>query len=155
HVRIPRADLFPDSMEVDHVLAVRVIRRQVGPAAEPFLVALGEVAEVGVHRGYHGTARMQHQRDAGGRETPPRTRNLSGEFLTHLAEHIGEVDARLLEDTALDQDTRPAAAATVALPKVFAEPAGAVQLLQGGADAVLQIPKVSGGRSAEVGWRHV
>ena len=67
---VPRADCFPGLMKVDHVLPVRIIRRQIGTAAEP-CCPLGEKAKVGVHRRHHRVARMQHQRDAGGGEWRP------------------------------------------------------------------------------------
>ena len=84
---------------------------------------------------------MQHQRDAGGGEIDPFAGNLGGEFRRHLPEHLGEVDAGLLEDAAIGQDARTAAAAAGPLPEVLAEPARAIDLLQAGADAVLQVFK--------------
>src|SRR5262249_29619889 len=96
-------------------------------------------------------ARVQHQRDAGGGEVAALARHLGGELLRHLPEHFREVHARLLEDAPLRQHARPPAAAALALPGVLAETAAAVQLLQAGADAVLQLAKVIGGAGCQIG----
>src|SRR5207302_1879263 len=76
------ADAPPGPVEVDDVLAEGVVGREVGAAAEPLLVALGQEAEVGVDGGHEGVARVQHQRDAGrGDGAAPGTRQcLAGHF---------------------------------------------------------------------------
>src|SRR5581483_749939 len=135
------ADALPDAVEVDHVLAPGVVGRQVGAAAEPLPRALGEEAEIGVDGGHQGAARVQHQGDAAGGEVAALAGDLAGELLGHLAEDVGEVDAGLLEEAAISQDARAAAAAAGPLPVVFAE-ARAVHLLQGPRDAILEVPEV-------------
>ena len=129
-------------MEVDDVLAVGVIGRQVGAAAEPLAVALGEQAEVGVDRRDHRVARMQDERDAAGGEGSALAGDLLAELRRHLAVHLREVDAGLLEDAAFLEDARSAAAAAAALPAILAEGL-AVQPLQRGDDAVLQVAKIA------------
>src|SRR5262249_47860170 len=55
---VASAHRLPGAVEVDDVIAPRVIRRQVGAAAEPPLVALGKEPEIGVDGGHHGAARV-------------------------------------------------------------------------------------------------
>src|SRR5262249_22421603 len=105
------ADALPRLVKRDDVFAEGVIRREVGPAAEPGAVALGQVAEVGVYRRHQRAARVQHERDAGRGEAIALARYLLGELRRHLAENFGEIDASLLEDRALDHDARASAPA--------------------------------------------
>src|SRR5581483_7734854 len=113
-------------------------------AAEPGRAAAAQEAEVGVRRGHHGAAGVQHQREPGGVEAEPVAGQGGGEVLLELAVDGGDVDAGLLEDRALLQDAGRAAAATPALPLVEAEAAVAVEALQGGADLLLPVLDVLG-----------
>src|SRR5262249_20599385 len=131
------ADTLPGLVEGDYILAERVVRREIGPAAEPGALALGQVAEIGVHRWHEWAARVQHQRNAGRCEARPFAWNLFGEFRRHVAEDFREVGARLFEDGALDHDARASPSAALALPGVFAELARSVGLFQRGGDAIL------------------
>src|SRR5262249_52980710 len=54
------------SMEMNGVVAVWIVWRQIRSAAEPRGVTLLEIPEVGMNRGDHRALRMQHQRNAGG-----------------------------------------------------------------------------------------
>src|SRR5262249_5307103 len=74
------AGVAPGAMEVNHVLAARVEGGQIGPAAEPRLVSLGEIAEVGVDGGHVRVARVQDERNADGGEGPAFARDLPGEL---------------------------------------------------------------------------
>ncbi len=136
---------LPDAMEVDDVFLEGIKRSQIRAAAEPLLVSLGEEAEVGVHGGDEGIARVQHQGDAGGGEGAAAAGNLGGKLLRHVPEDIGEVDAGFLEDAAAGQHAGAAAAAAGALPDVLLEAPAAVALLQGGANPVLQVPEIAAG----------
>ena len=92
------ADRLPGPVEVDHVFEQRVVRRQVGPAAEPGAVALGEEAEVGVDGRHVRVARVQDERDAGGGERVPSPGSClanSGAISPKTSEKF---DAGLLED---------------------------------------------------------
>ena len=149
--RMPGADVLPDAMEVDHVLAERIVRRQVRAAAEPLLVSLRQEAKVGMHRRHHRILRMQHQRHARGDEPPTLARHMRCELGRHFAVDQRPVDAGLLEDAAVGEDARPAAAAAGAVPGVFAKRL-AVDLGDAGADAVLQIAEI-GGCGVEIGHR--
>ena len=95
-------------------------------------------------------ARVQHQRDAGGGEVAALAGDLLGELLGELAVDVGEVDAGLLEDAALGQHARPPAAAALRAARGPRGSGRAVELLQGGADAVLQVAEVLGGAAAKV-----
>src|SRR5262249_32060890 len=90
------------------------------------------------------------QRNTSGGEVAALAGNLGGELLRHLSEHFREVDAALLEDGAVRDDARPPAAATLALPGVLAEARPAAELLQAGANAVLQLAEVIGGTCFQV-----
>src|SRR5207245_1052003 len=100
--------------------------------------SLGQETKVGVDRRDHRTARVQHERNAGGGELAALAGNLGGELLGKLAGDVGEVDAGFFEDATFTEDARPAAATPFALPGVFAE-AAAVQLLQRRRDTVLKL----------------
>src|SRR5262249_50757650 len=121
--------------------------RQVGPAAEPLLVALGQETKVGVDGRHEGVARVQHQGDAAGGEGTALTGDLPAELLGHLAVDVGEADAGLLADAALLPHTGPPAAAAGTLPGVLVE-ALAVQLFEAGDDAVLQAAEIGRGAFA-------
>src|SRR5262249_15995450 len=129
-------------------------RREVGPAAEPGAVALGQVAEVGVYRRHQRAARVQHERDAGRGEAIALARYLLGELRRHLAENFGEIDASLPEARALDHDARASAPAALALPGVFAKLACPVRLLEPGGDAILQSTEVIDRAAVHVGRDH-
>jgi hypothetical protein len=66
---------------------------------------------------------------------------------------IRKVDARLLEDTALSEHARPAAPAAFALPAILAEVL-AVELFQGGDNALLKVEEMGGSAMAEREGRH-
>src|SRR5262249_43531840 len=83
--------------------------------------------------------------DAGGRETPAFAGNLASKLLGKLTVNVREIDASLLEDAAVFEHARPAPAAAFALPQVFAKARGAVGLLQGGADVVLEGTEIGRG----------
>src|SRR5262249_14125043 len=137
HLDMALANPFPNAVEVDDILAVGIVRCQVGPAAEPFLGAPGEKAEIGVDRRHQGAARMEDERQARRGGIEPFTRKLAGEFLGHPAEYIRPIDACFFKDTPFGQDTRAAATAALAAPKVLPKAACTVQFFQGGANAVL------------------
>jgi hypothetical protein len=61
---------------------------------------------------------------------------------------VGEVDAGLLEQPALHQDARPSAAPAGTLPGVLTK-ALAVEVFEGGDDAVLQAAEVIDGSFAK------
>ena len=54
-----RADRLPGFMEVNRIFAIRIVRRQIGAAAEPVLVSLGEEAKVGMDGRHERAARVQ------------------------------------------------------------------------------------------------
>src|SRR5947207_1453992 len=87
--RMPGAGRLPGAVKMDDIFAERVIGRQIGAAAEPALVSLGQKAEIGMDGRHERIAWMQNQRDAYGSEIPALAGNLSGEFLGELAMNIG------------------------------------------------------------------
>src|SRR5262249_21640681 len=127
----------------DHVLTKGIVRRQIHAAAEPLAPAFCQEAEIGVDGWHEGIARVQDKRDAGGGEIASFAGNLRGEFLGKLTEDIGEVDAGPLKDAAVLKHARPPAASAFALPEILAKVAAAIRLLQAGADAILEVAKVS------------
>jgi hypothetical protein len=78
----------------------------------------------------------------------PLAGKLRGELRRHLSEDLGEVDPRLLEDAAFDQDARPSAAAAGTVPGVFPKARLPVRLLQADANAVLKVAKIGHGARA-------
>ena len=62
--------------------------------------------------------------------------------------HVGEVDAALLEDRAVGDDARAAAAAAGPRPRVLAEERAAVGRLERRGDAVLQLAEEGRGATA-------
>ena len=108
-------------MEVDARPRDRVIRRQVGAAAEPRALALVRKRKLAWTVGTIRVARVQHQRDAGRGEGAPLAGRSAGELLGQLAVDVGEVDAGLLEDRAVLQHAGTPAAAALAPPVVLAE----------------------------------
>src|SRR5205085_9393566 len=55
------ADLLPGAMEVDDVFTARVVRCQVGAAAEPLLGPAAKKAKIRVHGRHQRTTRVKHQ----------------------------------------------------------------------------------------------
>src|SRR5579875_487796 len=142
------ADALPDLVKVDDVLAVGIIRGQVGTAAEPLALALAEIAEIGVDGRYHRTAGMQYQGEAAGGEFAAFTGHLRRELFGQLPMHIGEVDAAFLEDGALANDARPPTAAARTPPGILLETRPTVKLFQRGDNTILQLLEIT--RSAAV-----
>ena len=63
-------------VEVNGVVPEKVVRREVGPAAEPDRVALLDAAKVRVRRRHHRRLRMKHERHAGRPKRAPRARHV-------------------------------------------------------------------------------
>src|SRR5690606_15131528 len=96
-------------------------------------------------RGRHvGVFRVDHQRYAEGLEAA--TGQLgpvsAGRRRQAGTEHVGEVDAALLDQRPVFDDPGTTAATGGALPGILAENGLAVLALQGGADAILQIEQI-------------
>mmetsp|Transcript_1261 Transcript_1261/g.3862 ORF Transcript_1261/g.3862 Transcript_1261/m.3862 type:complete len:325 (+) Transcript_1261:225-1199(+) len=148
------ADVLVRLVEVRDVLFKEVRWCDVGAAAKPPHAAVRlEVAVVEVHRRRHRVARVHHRREAAREEGNPfarrvplgavgatRRRRLQG-VLRHRAVHDGEGAARLLEDVAVAEHARDAAAAARPRPHILAE-LGPVEFGDGFADGVLSPPAV-------------
>src|SRR5688572_5828639 len=133
------------AMPVKHVLAHRVVRRQVEAAAEPphgraVCRLRDEVTEVQVRRRHVRVVRVQHERDAHRRERRSRERRpvVRGRSGQARGRDFGIVDAALLDERAVLQHARFAAAAARALPAVAAEGCHAVGALDRVDEALLQ-----------------
>mmetsp|Transcript_8020 Transcript_8020/g.19836 ORF Transcript_8020/g.19836 Transcript_8020/m.19836 type:complete len:387 (+) Transcript_8020:398-1558(+) len=143
------AHLFVRPMEVLDVLLDKVRGSDVTPAAKPPLAALRlEVPVVEVHRRRVWVARVHHRAQPTGKErhslpwsialgTIGATRRRRGEgLLRHAPVDNAERAAGLLEDVALLEHARDAAATALAGPHVLQE-RRAIQLRDGRADVVL------------------
>src|SRR5439155_941649 len=136
------AHALPYPVEVDHVFLEWVVRGQVGAAAEPRLRPVGEVTEVGMHSGHDRAARVDDERDAGGGEADAVAGQRLGKVRREVAEHLGEVDAALLDHCSIGDDAGASAAAARPLPGVFAELRTAVGGLHSGTNAILEAAQV-------------
>mmetsp|Transcript_10579 Transcript_10579/g.31943 ORF Transcript_10579/g.31943 Transcript_10579/m.31943 type:complete len:398 (+) Transcript_10579:91-1284(+) len=146
------AHVLVGTVEVLHVVLVKVRRGDVRAAAEPPDAAIGlEVAVVEMHRRRKGVARVHHGAQAAGEERHALARlhalgtvhaalGGGGEgLLRHGAVHHGQVAAGLLKDLALAKHAGDATAAALAHPRVLGELGLAVNFLNGLADAVLRL----------------
>src|SRR3989454_5850000 len=130
-------------MEVARVVLEAIAGREVHAAAEPPGRRRGEEAYVEVNRGAERVARVQYERHA------HRVVRLAGELRPRrsrrrrqaAALHAREVDAAALEDAAILDDARDAAASFGTLPAIGAE-ARALERLQRGDNPRLQLREV-------------
>src|SRR5690606_17083426 len=115
------AHALEDAVKMNRVLLEKIIRREVGAAAEPGAIALLDVAEVGVRRWHHRAARMEDERDARREELAAFAGKVRRELLRQLPEDHRGVDARLLENVSVLEDSGDAAAAARSLPAILSE----------------------------------
>ena len=138
------AGLLADGVEMPGVFFKEVIRGQVLPPAEPLVgqpallpIEL-KVPPVGVYRGHHRVARVQHQAQPAGKEVGL----AHPEILLHGNRqgpvHGRDVHPALFKDGPVFDDPGTAAPAFGALPQVFAEAGLAIFGLQGPGNAVLE-----------------
>src|SRR5262249_43153335 len=146
------ADVLPRPVKQDHVVAVGIVRREVGAAPEPRDVPLHQAAEVRVRRGDHRRAWMDHHRHAGGAERAPAPRHLLRQLVGQIARHVRPVDAALPEHVAGLEDAAAPAASPLARPHILAELRGPVGRGQRGGDPLLQLTEPS---SRAIGQLHL
>ena len=127
---VPFAHLFPHPVEVDDVLAIRIVRSEVGPAPEPFSATFLQEGPVRVDRWNHGVPRVQHQRHACRSEGGPFSGQLRRELFGELTVNCRETDAGLFEDRALAMTRRAASAAAFAQPRFVSEARLAVETFE-------------------------
>src|SRR5260370_23440231 len=95
------ADFLPSAMEVNYILASRIVWREIRPATEPccssFSRSLADVTNIRVHSWHIQISRVNHYGDPGCRKAGAFVRHASCKFFPKRTSHLRVVNPHLLQ----------------------------------------------------------